>query len=122
MKYLILLTAGLLSCSNSNEGNNIHQTPVFNTPDTKSVIILEDTIDISKETIEGQDIYVLEMGTDFGYIVFIEEENLIRKLTRLQEECGVEIKGIVQVHYSGKSAIGDLVLFATELKIKKWRK
>ena len=45
MKYLILLTACLLSCSNSNEGNNIHQTPVFNTPDTKSVIILEDTVD-----------------------------------------------------------------------------
>lgn len=71
---------------------------------------------------EGQDIYVLEKGTDFGYIVYLEEKMLIRKLTRIQEECAVEIMGMVQLQFANNSAVGDLVLFATRLSQTKKKK
>jgi predicted RNA-binding Zn-ribbon protein involved in translation (DUF1610 family) len=77
---------------------------------------------LETDKIEGQDIFVLEKGTDFGYVVFLEEQDLIRKLTKIQEGCAVEVKGSVDVHYPEKSAIGDLIIFATGLKQIKRKK
>lgn len=76
---------------------------------------------IDTEQREGQDIYVSEKGTEFGYIVYLEEKELIRKLTKIQEDCGVKVKGLVQLEFAKNSAIGDLVIFATKLerKVKK---
>lgn len=78
---------------------------------------------IDHDKAEGQDIYVLEKGTDFGYIVYLEEKRLIRKLTKIQEECAVEVTGIVQLQFANNSAVGDLVLFATRLlQVKRKKK
>lgn len=77
---------------------------------------------INTEQTEGQDIYVLEKGTDFGYVVYLEKEKLIRKLTKIQEGCAVNVKGIVKIEFKTGSAIGDLVIFATELEQVRIRK
>jgi len=45
MKYLVLLTVCLLSCSDSKEGNSAQYPIKYNTPDTNSGIVLEDSID-----------------------------------------------------------------------------
>lgn len=74
---------------------------------------------ISTETTEGQDIYILEKGSDFGYIVYLETPELIRKLTILQEGCGVKVVGIPRVEYKSGSAVGDIVLDAKTLEQNK---
>jgi len=75
----------------------------------------------TKDT-EGQDIYVSEKGTEFGYAVYLEKPKLIRILTKIQEGCAVKVEGIVRVQYSKGSAIGDLVIFATKLEQNKRKK
>lgn len=71
---------------------------------------------ISTETVEGQDIYVLEQLSDFGYIVYLEKPELIRKLTVIQEGCSVKVTGIPRVEFKKGSAVGDIVLDAKTLE------
>lgn len=74
---------------------------------------------ISTETVEGQDIYVLEKRTEFGYIVYLEKKELIRKLTIIQEGCSVKVVGIPRVEFKKGYAVGDIVLDAKTLERNK---
>lgn len=71
---------------------------------------------VSHKEAEGQEIVVLEKGTEFAYKIYIEKENLLRKLVKLNEESMVEVKGIVQIEYKKDVAVGDLVLIATKIE------
>ena len=56
MKYLILLTICLVSCSDSKEGNSIQQPINYNIPDTKALITVEDTVN-SDTKIQKSDVF-----------------------------------------------------------------